>query len=111
MLIEVAHFLSILSTGLFFICFIFSFFLNSKDIFIINLVSRIYTHSFFIFLSSVNSSELNQQEISYFKIIDLNNDGFVSVEEINQSLDIIFQLIDVNKDQLISLSELDFENF
>ena len=62
---------------------------------------------FFIFVSSVNSSELNQQEISYFKIIDLNNDGFVSVEEINQSLDIIFQLIDVNKDQLISLSELE----
>jgi len=52
MLIEIAHFLSILSTGLFFICFIFSFFLNSKDIFIINLVSRIYSHSFFIFLSS-----------------------------------------------------------
>ncbi|MDA7642166.1 heme lyase CcmF/NrfE family subunit [Gammaproteobacteria bacterium] len=52
MLIEIAHFLSILATGLFFICFIFSFFLNSKDIFIINLVSRIYTHSFFIFLSS-----------------------------------------------------------
>ena len=52
MLVEIAHFLSILSTGLFFICFIFSFFLNSKDIFIINLVSRIYSHSFFIFLSS-----------------------------------------------------------
>ena len=52
MLIEIAHFLSILSTGLFIICFIFSFFLNSKDIFIINLVSRIYSHSFFIFLSS-----------------------------------------------------------
>ncbi|MDA9815333.1 heme lyase CcmF/NrfE family subunit [Gammaproteobacteria bacterium] len=52
MLIEIAHFLSILSAGLFFICFIFSFFLNSKDIFIINLVSRIYSHSFFIFLSS-----------------------------------------------------------
>ena len=52
MLIEIAHFLSILSTGLFFICFIFSFFLNSKDIFIINLVSRIYSHSFFLFLSS-----------------------------------------------------------
>ena len=52
MLIEIAHFLSILSTGLFFICFIFSFFLNSKDIFIINLVARIYSHSFFIFLSS-----------------------------------------------------------
>ena len=52
MLIEIAHFLSILATGLFFLCFIFSFFLNSKDIYIINLVSRIYTHSFLIFLSS-----------------------------------------------------------
>ena len=52
MLIEIAHFLSILATGLFFSCFIFSFFLNSKDIYIINLVSRIYTHSFLIFLSS-----------------------------------------------------------
>ena len=61
--------------------------------------------TFFIFVSSVNSSELNQQEISYFKIMDLNNDGFVSIEEINQSLDIVFQLIDSNKDQLISLSE------
>ena len=62
---------------------------------------------FFIFVSSVKSSELNQEEITYFKIMDLNNDGFVSIEEINQSLDIIFQLIDVNKDQLISLSELE----
>ena len=52
MLIEIAHFLSILATGLFFLCFIFSFFLNSKDAYIINLVSRIYTHSFLIFLSS-----------------------------------------------------------
>ena len=52
MLIEIAHFLSIVATGLFFLCFIFSFFLNSKDIYVINLISRIYTHSFFIFLSS-----------------------------------------------------------
>jgi cytochrome c-type biogenesis protein CcmF len=52
MLIEVAHFLSIVATGLFFLCFIFSFFLNSKDVYVINLISRIYTHSFFIFLSS-----------------------------------------------------------
>ena len=62
---------------------------------------------FFIFVSSVQSSELNQQELTYFKIIDLNNDGFVSIEEINQSIDIIFQLIDINKDQLISSSELE----
>ena len=62
---------------------------------------------FFLFVSSVKSLELNQEEIIYFKIIDLNNDGFVSIEEINQSVDIIFQLIDINKDQLISLSELE----
>ena len=62
---------------------------------------------FFIFVSSVQSSELNQQELTYFKIIDLNNDGFVSIEEINQSIDIIFQLIDSNSDQLISTSELE----
>ena len=62
---------------------------------------------FFIFVSSVQSSELNQQELTYFKIIDLNNDGFVSIEEINQSIDIIFQVIDINKDQLISSSELE----
>ena len=62
---------------------------------------------FFLFLSSVKSSELSQQEIIYFKIIDLNNDGFVSIEEINQSINIIFQLIDINKDQLISSSELE----
>ena len=62
---------------------------------------------FFLFLSSVKSAELNQQEITYFKIIDLNNDGFVSIEEINQSINIIFQLIDTDKDQLISSSELE----
>ncbi len=52
MLIEIAHFLSIVATGLFFLCFIFSIFFDSKDVYIINLVSRIYSHSFFIFLSS-----------------------------------------------------------
>ena len=62
---------------------------------------------FFIFVSSVKSAELNQQEIIYFNIIDLNNDGFVSIEEISQSIDIIFKLIDINKDQLISTSELE----
>ena len=63
--------------------------------------------SFFIILTAVNASEISQEEISYFKIIDLNNDGFVSIDEINQSTDIIFQLIDINKDNKISLLELE----
>ena len=62
--------------------------------------------SFFIILTSVNASELSQEENSYFKIIDLNNDGFVSIDEINKSASIIFQLIDINKDNKISLLEL-----
>ena len=62
---------------------------------------------FFIILTSVNASELSKEEITYFKIIDLNNDGFVSIDEINQSTGIIFQLIDINKDDKISLSELE----
>ena len=63
--------------------------------------------SFFIILTSVNASELSKEEITYFKIIDLNNDGFVSIDEINQSTGIIFQLIDTNKDNKISLLELE----
>ena len=63
--------------------------------------------TFLVILSSVNASELTQEEINYFKIIDLNNDDFVSIEEINQSTGIIFQLIDKNKDNKISLSELE----
>ena len=62
--------------------------------------------SFFIILTSVNASELSQEEINYFKILDLNNDGFISIDEINQSTGIIFQLIDINKDNKISLLEL-----
>jgi len=61
----------------------------------------------FIFIFSVNASELSNEEINYFEIIDLNNDGFVSIKEINQTTGIIFQLIDINKDNLISLSELE----
>ena len=60
-----------------------------------------------IFFTSVHASELTQDEIDYFKIIDLNNDGFVSTDEINQSISIIFQLIDTNSDNKISLLELD----
>ena len=63
--------------------------------------------SFFIILTSVNASELSKEETTYFKIIDLNNDGFVSIDEINQSTGIIFQLIDTNKDNKISLLELE----
>jgi len=62
--------------------------------------------SFFIILTPVKASELSQEEINYFKILDLNNDGFVSIDEINQSTGIIFQLIDINKDNKISLLEL-----
>ena len=61
--------------------------------------------SFFVILNSVNASELSQEEINYFKIIDLNNDGFISVDEINQSTGIIFQLIDTNKDKKIFKQE------
>ena len=62
---------------------------------------------YFIFLSNVQASELSKNEINYFKIIDLNNDGFVSTDEINQSINIIFQLIDTNSDNKISLLELE----
>ena len=65
------------------------------------------TISFIIIFTSVNASELSKEEITYFKIIDLNNDGFVSIDEINQSTGIIFQLIDTNKDNKISLVELE----
>ena len=60
-----------------------------------------------IFLTTLHSSELSQDEINYFKIMDLNNDGFVSTDEINQSISIIFQLIDTNSDNKISLLELE----
>ena len=59
------------------------------------------------FLSSINASELSQEEIYYFNIMDLNNDGYVSADEINQSTNIIFQLIDTNNDKKISLEELE----
>ena len=60
-----------------------------------------------IFLSSIHASELSQEEITYFNIIDINNDGYVSTDEIDQSINIIFQLIDINNDQKISLEELE----
>ena len=62
---------------------------------------------YLIFLSSINASELSQEELNYFNIMDLNNDGYVSTDEINQSINIIFQLIDTNNDKKISLEELE----
>ena len=59
------------------------------------------------FLSSIKALELSQEEINYFNIMDLNNDGYVSTDEINQSVNIIFQLIDTNNDNKISLEELE----
>ena len=60
-----------------------------------------------LFSTLVYSLELTEEEINYFKIIDLNNDGFLSTDEINQTTNIIFQLIDSNKDNKISLLELE----
>ncbi len=62
---------------------------------------------YFIFLNIIHASELSQDEINYFNIMDLNNDGYVSTDEINQSINIIFQLIDTNGDKKISLLELE----
>ena len=59
------------------------------------------------FLSSIHASELSQEEVTYFNIMDLNNDGYVSIEEIDQSINIIFQLIDTNNDKKITLEELE----
>ena len=52
MLVQIAHFLSILSTGLFFTTFLFSFFFSNKDINITKLISRIYSHGFLLLLTS-----------------------------------------------------------
>ena len=38
---------------------------------------------FFIFLNCAYASELSQDEINYFNIIDLNNDSYVSVTVYN----------------------------
>ena len=62
---------------------------------------------YLISLSSIHASELSQEELNYFNIMDLNNDGYVSTDEINQSINIIFQLIDTNNDKKISLEELE----
>jgi|TARA_B110000259_G_scaffold93039_2_gene107790 cytochrome c-type biogenesis protein CcmF len=52
MLVEIAQFLTILSTGLFFLNFSFSFLFDSKDQHIANLVSKIYTHSSLLLVTS-----------------------------------------------------------
>ena len=61
----------------------------------------------FPFFSSVYASELTDSELLYFNSMDLNNDGFVSLDEITQSTRIIFQLVDVNNDNKISITELE----
>ena len=58
-------------------------------------------------ITTAKASELSKEERNYFRILDLNNDNFVSLEEISQSTNIIFQLIDKNKDNKISLLELE----
>ena len=59
------------------------------------------------FLSNIHALELSQEEIDYFQIMDLNNDGYVSTDEINQSINIIFFFFYTNNDKKISLEELE----
>ena len=61
---------------------------------------------YFIFLTSIKASDLSKDEKNYFNIMDLNNDGYVSIDEINQSMNIIFQLIDFDQNGFISKSEI-----
>ena len=61
----------------------------------------------FFFINTLNAAELTQEEKNYFKFLDLNNDGFLTIDEINQSTKIIFQLIDINQDNKLSLIELE----
>ena len=69
----------------------------------------VWSKLIFIIISFAYSSialELSQEEIDYFKIIDLNNDEYISIDEINHSTNIIFQLIDLDNNKKISLEEL-----
>ena len=52
MLIEIAQFLTILSTGLFFLNFLFAFFFDSSDSYMASLVSKVYTHSSLLLATS-----------------------------------------------------------
>ena len=52
MLVQIAHFLSILSTGLFFTTFLLSFLLDNKDRNITKLISRINSHGFLLLFVS-----------------------------------------------------------
>ena len=52
MIVEISHFLTILSAGLFLLTAIFSFSFDNKNINVINLTSKLYTHSFLLLLSS-----------------------------------------------------------
>ena len=52
MLIEIAQFLTILSTGLFFLNFLFAFFFDSSDRHMASLVSKVYTHSCLLLATS-----------------------------------------------------------
>ena len=52
MLIEIAQFLTILSTGLFFLNFLLAFFFDSSDRHMASLVSKVYTHSSLLLATS-----------------------------------------------------------
>ena len=62
---------------------------------------------FFLFFAfNLNSQVLTPVEKSYFNILDLNNDNYISYEELNQAISIVFQLIDKNQDTKISIEEI-----
>ena len=52
MIVEISHFLTILSAGLFLLTALFSFSFDNKNINVINLTSKLYNHSFLLLLSS-----------------------------------------------------------
>tara|TARA_Y100000590_G_C15698743_1_gene1006059 strand:- start:1542 stop:1784 length:243 start_codon:yes stop_codon:yes gene_type:complete len=62
--------------------------------------------SIIFFSFTLESKELNSQELIYFNFLDTNNDNYVSYNEIEQITNLIFQLIDENKDDKISIDEL-----
>ncbi len=68
---------------------------------------RIILFILFIFFPlNLSSTELTNQEKIFYNLIDINNDGIISIDEIKQSMEIIFQLIDVNKDGNLSEYEI-----
>ena len=70
------------------------------------MVRIIFLIFLFIYPFKLYGNGLSDQEKVYFKLIDLNNDNFISNHEIMQTINTIFGLIDKNNDKKISEKEL-----